>query len=441
MLPHSVYGFFNNGGGNCYIVRIPHQTMPQLALGTSEDAKMPALSITSTADLPGLEVTVEASEDEEGTFDVTISREGEELETFSGLTLGSGPTNAATIINDASAYVSVKTQPELEDVIAAPATGTFPLAPTAPVPLDVSGSAFEGREAERTGIRGLVIADEATMLIVPDLVTATTNEDGTIDLDKWKGVQLAMIAHCEQQANRLAVLDPPPDMSPQQIKEWRSDVAMYDSKFAVMYYPWITVANPVGNGSGKINVPPSGHLAGIWARNDGVRGVWKAPANEVVTGALDVATKITKGEQATLNPIGVNCIRPFGTRGIRVWGARTLSSDPSWVYVNVRRLFNMIESSIMEGTQWVVFEPNDQALWQRVKRTISAFLLGLWREGALFGATPDEAFYVKCDSETNPPDSIDLGRLVVEVGIAPVKPAEFVIFRISQWAGGAASAE
>jgi phage tail sheath protein FI len=260
-------------------------------------------------------------------------------------------------------------------------------------------------------------------------------------MDTWKAVQLAMISHAEQQADRMAILDPPPGLNPQQMKEWRADFAMYDSKYAVMYYPWLTVNDPTARNGGKINVPPSGHMAGVWARNDDTRGVWKAPANEVMAGVLDVQTPITKGEQGILNPIGVNCIRPFGTRGIRVWGGRTLSSDPSWRYLNVRRLFNMIESSIMNGTQWAVFEPNDQYLWGKVRRTIDAFLLGLWREGALFGATPDEAYYVKCDADTNPPDSIDLGRLIVEVGVAPVKPAEFVIFRVSQWAGGGAAAE
>jgi phage tail sheath protein FI len=268
-------------------------------------------------------------------------------------------------------------------------------------------------------------------------VTAATKEDGSVDLDMWKAVQTGLINHCESQANRMAILDAPPHMDPQQMKEWRSDTAMYDSKFAAMYYPWIRVSNPIGtNGDKTVLVPPSGHMAGIWARNDATRGVWKAPANEVVRGALDVEMKLTKDEQGILNPIGVNCIRPFGVRGIRAWGARTLSSDPSWTYINVRRLFNMVETTIMEGTQWVVFEPNDMNLWQRVNRTISAFLLGLWRDGALFGATPDQAFFVKCDAETNPPESIDQGKLVVEVGIAPVKPAEFVIFRISQWAGG-----
>jgi phage tail sheath protein FI len=246
-------------------------------------------------------------------------------------------------------------------------------------------------------------------------------------------VQTALITHCELQANRMAILDAPPGMGVQDIKEWRSEVAMYDSAFAAMYYPWIKVENPIGsNGDTEILVPPSGHMAGVWARTDSTRGVWKAPANEIVRGALDIERPITMTEQGLLNPIGINCIRPFGTRGIRVWGARTLSSDSDWRYINVRRLFNMIETTIMQGTQYAVFEPNDVGTWEGIKRSVNAFLRGLWRDGALFGTTAEQAFFVKCDAETNPPESIEEGKLVVEVGIAPVRPAEFVIFRISQ---------
>jgi phage tail sheath protein FI len=157
-----------------------------------------------------------------------------------------------------------------------------------------------------------------------------------------------------------------------------------------------------------------------------------------VRGALGPAAEITKGEQDTLNPIGVNCIRTFTGRGVRAWGARTLSSDPAWRYISVRRLFNYVEESIERGTQWVVFEPNDQNLWARVTRDVSAFLTGVWRDGALFGLTPQQAFFVKCDEELNPADVRDRGQLVIEVGMAPVKPAEFVIFRFSQYAGGGA---
>jgi uncharacterized protein len=231
----------------------------------------------------------------------------------------------------------------------------------------------------------------------------------------------------------MAVLDAPPGMNPQQIKAWRSEVAMYDSAYAALYYPWIKVENPIGvNGNAEVFIPPSGHVAGVWARTDETRGVWKAPANDTIRGVLDIERTVTQNEQGLLNPIGINCIRPFGTRGIRIWGARTLSSDTDWRYINVRRLFNMIEATILEGTQYAVFEPNDMTLWEGVKRTLTSFLRGLWSAGALFGATADQAFYVKCDAETNPPESIDEGKLVVEVGIAPVKPAEFVVFRISQ---------
>lgn len=183
-------------------------------------------------------------------------------------------------------------------------------------------------------------------------------------------------------------------------------------------------------------MPPSGHLAGVWARSDGARGVHKAPANETIRGAVALETQLTRAEQELLNPIGVNCIRAFPGRGILVWGARTLSSDPAWRYLNVRRLFNYLEESILNGTQWVVFEPNDDALWARIRRTISAFLVNEWRRGALFGLTPDEAFYVKCDRETNPAESIDAGQVVCQIGVAPVKPAEFVIFQLAQMSGG-----
>jgi phage tail sheath protein FI len=322
---------------------------------------------------------------------------------------------------------------DLSSVLDVLKPGTFPLEPAAPKPVPVSGKKFSGSETARTGINGLAIADEVTMVTVPDLITAARKADGTIDLNMWKAVQTSLIGHCELQGNRMAILDAPPGLTVQQLKEWRNDVAMYDSAFAAFYYPWIKVENPAAtNGDREVFVPPSGHVAGVWARTDDSRGVWKAPANDTIRGCLDVERPITKNEQALLNPIGVNCIRPFGTRGIRIWGARTLSSDSDWRYVNVRRLFNMVETTILDGTQWAVFEPNDVKLWEGVSRTLTGFLTDLWRSGALFGTSADQAFYVKCDAETNPPESIDEGRLVVEVGLAPVKPAEFVIFRISQ---------
>jgi phage tail sheath protein FI len=454
VLPHAVYGYFNNGGGTCYVVRVPHMKgggeSPSRALPSGTKAEIASLEVNALEPGAQVEVVVEPAGPDTGeppaAFTLKVRAGGREVEAFSDLTFGKGPQNVETVVNERSQYVRVKAPSvsgvNLSDRI--PAAGSYPLEPAAAAPIQVKSSDFEGSETDRRGVRGLVIADEVTMVVAPDLVTAATR-DGKLDLDLFKAVQTAMITHCENAGDRMAILDPPPDMDAQAIKDWRSGTAMYDSKFAALYYPWIRVANPLANGSGNgskmLDLPASGHVAGIWARNDDTRGVWKAPANEVIRGAIDVVTKITKGEQDLLNPIGVNCIRPFGTRGVRVWGGRTLSSDPSWRYVNVRRLFNYIEESILLGTQWVVFEPNDLDLWQRVRRTIHAFLLGMWRQGALFGATPEQAFYVKCDEETNPPESVDEGKLVVEIGIAPVKPAEFVIFVISQWQGGAAAGE
>jgi phage tail sheath protein FI len=207
----------------------------------------------------------------------------------------------------------------------------------------------------------------------------------------------------------------------------------FDSKYGALYYPWIKV-------DGKM-VPPSGHVAGVYARVDGERGVHKAPANEIVRGVIGLEKNVSRNEQDHLNPIGVNCIRSFPGQGIRIGGARTLSSDAQWRYVPVRRLFCNVEESILQGTSWIVFEPNDQFLWSAIRRDVSAYLNVVWRSGALFGKTGEEAFYVKCDAETNPKELRDLGYCIIEVGIAPVKPAEFVVFRISQKEDGAGASE
>jgi phage tail sheath protein FI len=209
-----------------------------------------------------------------------------------------------------------------------------------------------------------------------------------------------------------------------------------DRGFGTVYFPWITVLDPIEDT--LVNVPPSGHMAGIWARSDAARGVHKAPANETVNGALNLTYQLTRDEQGVLNDAGVNCLRLFSTQGIRVWGARTLADPASeWRYLNVRRLFNMIEESIADGTNWIVFEPNDRTLWKHIRRDVGAFLTRVWRDGGLMGATPDQAFFVKCDEETNPPDDRRAGQVVAIVGPAPVKPAEFVVFQVMQSASSA----
>jgi phage tail sheath protein FI len=255
-----------------------------------------------------------------------------------------------------------------------------------------------------------------------------------------KNTRTELIAHCEVHTrDRFAIFD-----SPQEVGTGGLDLTLLDihnasnilppvTSFAAFYFPWIQVFDPVSS-SGPVYTPPSGHLAGIYARVDTQRGVHKAPANEPVLGALDLRYALSKSQQDGLNPEGVNCIRNLNGN-ITVWGARTIGGDANadLKYINVRRTLLFLRKSIDQGTQWVVFEPNEPGLWQKITRNITAFLTNVWRSGALFGTTVQEAFYVKCDAETNPPELRDLGQVVTEIGVAIVRPAEFVIFRISQF--------
>ncbi len=281
---------------------------------------------------------------------------------------------------------------------------------------------YEGKPSDepkkRTGLYSFKNIDGINIVAVPGITS--------------QHIQNKIISHCEEMADRFGVLDPVKDATLDDIQKQRN---FYDSKYAALYYPWVKVFNPLNKKNEP--VPPSGQVIGVYARSDVERGVHKAPANEKLNGVIDLGQIITKGQQDVLNPKGVNCIRSFPGRGIRVWGARTLSSDPSWKYINVRRLFLYLEESIDEGTQWVVFEPNSEILWARVIQTINNFLKGVWKSGALMGLTPEEAFFVKCDRTTMTQDDIDNGRLIVMIGVAPVKPAEFVIFRIAQWTNNA----
>ncbi|HEU5060879.1 MAG TPA: phage tail sheath family protein [Kofleriaceae bacterium] len=287
-------------------------------------------------------------------------------------------------------------------------------APKGPVDKDALYIGRDGGPGRRSGIKCFEEVDEVAIIAAPGQVSPA--------------VQDALLTHCETRKDRFAILDAPETITGgiDRLPKPR------DSKYGAYYFPWIQVYDPE---KGNVYVPPSGHIAGVYSRTDSERGVHKAPANEMIRGALGLKYQVSKGEQDLLNPKGINAIRHMNG-AVRIWGARTLSSDPSWRYINVRRLFIMVESSIERATQWVVFEPNDHRLWKRVTRTISSFLTLLWRNGALMGTSPEQAFYVKCDAETNPTEVVDAGQLVVEVGLAPVKPAEFVIFRIGQMASG-----
>ncbi|GAA4468831.1 hypothetical protein GCM10023170_083310 [Phytohabitans houttuyneae] len=336
--------------------------------------------------------------------------------------------------------------------------------------------AITGTGRKRTGLQVLETIDEIAIVAAPGFTDPAAHE--------------ALLSHCERLAFPVAILDPPSDVDnidrlvevatagetpapgdkPAKAAAAKEKPADGDEGAAAgapgeaapsapaapakpaapasgglrprqsdqgtFYFPWIKVRDPLG---GQIvTAPPSGHMAGTWARTDATRGVHKAPANEPLRGALDVTYRVTRQEQEKLNPQGVNCIRYFAAEGIRVWGARTLAAEASeWRYINVRRLFNAVGRSIELGTGWMVFEPNDLTLWKSIRRDITAFLTSVWRDGALMGRTPQEAFFVKCDEETNPADQRDQGRVIALIGLAVVKPAEFVIFRLSQWAGGA----
>lgn len=302
-----------------------------------------------------------------------------------------------------------------------------------------SAADFAGAEADpdnplltATGLAALGEIDDIAIVAMPD--AATLADDAEI----FTATQ-SLITHAENLRYRIAVVDGPPASSLNEIRRFRGQ---FDSKYAAIYHPYVEILDPTeraaqGRPPRKLLIPPSGFVCGIYARSDIERGVHKAPANEVVRGLTRFEANINKARQDVLNPEGINALRFFEGRGNRVWGARTMSSDPEWKYVNVRRLFIYIEHSIDKGTQWAVFEPNGPRLWANIRQTVEDFLLVLWRDGALLGDKPEQAYFVRCDRTTMTQNDLDNGRMICLVGVAPVKPAEFVIFRIGQWTGDA----
>ncbi|MFD0744923.1 phage tail sheath family protein [Phytohabitans flavus] len=465
VLPHAVRGFFENGGTAAYICRIPGANgsdgaRPTLTLPAADNPQTPSMRLSALAAGANLEVEVVPPADGDGDggappakgggeYTLRVYEDGQLREELGGIQFGG--RNAKTVektVNDRSKLLRIELQPVQGTSLAerTPAAGRYTLQAPPVSAVSVTPDDLAGSESERTGYQGLAIAENVTMVAIPDLVTVATRDDGSIDEEMFLAAQKQLIDYCDASHNKMAILDTPPGLNATQALDWRSRLAR-DSAFAALYYPNVVVTNPLArpgatNGELYQTVPTAGHVAGVWSRTDGLRGVWKAPANEALRGIVRLENEVTAGEQDLLNPEGINCIRSFGSYGTKIWGARTLAkTDPSWRYINVRRLFNYIEESIRRGTQWAVFEPNDFDLWQRVKRNITSFLRGLWSQGALVGATPEQAFYVLCDESNNPASSVDEGKLIVEVGIAPVKPAEFVIFRISQWQGGGAATE
>lgn len=490
-LPFAVQGWFQNGGGRCWVVsigtKLPGSTAPraeETATRLMTSARKPSLSLNlklpevegNAPALPPVDrlvVTITESEpkpvedadpDEEPPFNtgeffkLVIGNGDRDLETFPHLTMNTEPETAIAdyVITalEASEYLTVIniSGDQGHPLTRRPANGRYEVAPPPYIaPVERLARDLHGVRDERKGIQGLFEIDEVAMIACPDLMRAY--QRGLLDLNQTHAIMEMMVSQCENSfpgpAYRMVVLDPPPvklrrgqgavppeEQKPQDVAQWLSHFNRR-SMFGALYYPWIKVANPRNNNR-PIMIPPCGHMMGIWCRIDETRGVFKAPANETPRGVLGLAYETNMREQELLNPLGINCIRNFAnySRGYKVWGARTLveRDNIQWIYISVRRLISYIEKSIELGTQWVVFEPNDEDLWARVTRTVEGFLTRLWRDGALFGGNPSEAFYVKCDGELNTPDTMMMGRLYVEIGVCPVRPAEFVIFRISQWA-------
>ena len=285
--------------------------------------------------------------------------------------------------------------------------------------------AYEGEEDPTTNRSSGLKAFEG----IEDIsIVAGPGQTARSNVSEASAIAGLLISHAERMRYRIAVLDSVPGHSIAEVRDYRGKL---DSRHAALYYPWVKIIDPVT--SLENHYPPSGFVAGIYARNDVDRAVYKAPANEVVRLAIGFEKMLNKGQQEVLNPEGVNCFRYFEGRGMRLWGARTISSDPEWKYVNLRRYFAYLERSIDKGTQWAVFEPNGERLWASVRRTIEDFLLNEWQNGALLGDRPEKAYFVKCDRSTMTQNDLDNGRLVCQIGVAALRPAEFVIFRIGQW--------
>lgn len=454
-MSYAVQGFFDNGGQRCFVGRVLPKVGPIRAT-TEVDGKLTVSAVGRGAWGNQVFVRVRrASQAKNGIaraadwFRLTVyyytnALAGEPLdpedresalkqgfvrpdvvEDYDNLSLNLRATNSAvTTINAGSRLIRVELKAGASDPLATAEAAIVPLVGGAGTAADTLGltdyvgdlDAIDGNErlfGQGRGLEAMDAVDEVSLLLAPD--QAKDDENLTTEVVK----------RCERLKDRFAILSTPlvfPD----------TGKPAQDTTFGAQYFPWIRIYDPLTRDD--ILVPPSGHIAGIMARTDLEQGVHKAPANAVVIGAKGLQKPVPKGLQDLYNPVGINCIRDFRAdgRGIRLWGARTMTSDPEWKYVNVRRLFLFLEESIDEGTQWVVFEPNAPSTWARVQQTIGSFLTTVWRNGALFGATRDEAFFVKCDRTTMTQDDIDNGRLICYIGVAPVKPAEFVIFRIGQ---------
>ena len=348
-------------------------------------------------------------------------------EQYEGVSFNPSRSNCADNLLEKSQMVRIKTDKEnlasgmIEELLGKSGELSFTVSlkegNDGTISQDIDASMYEGGGSTpdtRTGLTAFKTLSDVSIMAIPGIVDKT--------------VQSALVSHCENMGNRFAILDMPLDAKEvSDLQEFRENV---DTSYGAMYHPWLQCYDALAKRN--VFLPPSGAMAGIYGRTDNTRGVHKAPANEIVRSCTGLSVRYNEAEQGKLNPKGINLIRALPGQGIRVWGARTCSSDGNWKYINVRRLFIFIEESIRVNTNWAVFEPNDEMLWSRVEGTIRVFLMTQWRNGALAGNTADEAFFINIGKSTMTEDDILNGRLICVIGVAPVRPAEFVIFRITQ---------
>ncbi|KAB2929270.1 MAG: phage tail sheath family protein [Leptonema illini] len=424
-LAYAVYSFFAEGGSRCYVVRVAASDAVKatmtIADGTDADLfTVDAASAGAWGNSLKLTIADPSSASATTHFKMVI-QDGDRIEEFDNLSLDSIESK----VNGISTLVTVH---RLAAVSGRPANGTlsFPESGETGAGSDGTGTVdYTGTSSNRKGLSAFDVIDDINIVAIPDIAGQRSDI-------------LAAMTYCDNRKDCFFLVDPPKALAPTAVSTFKSGTGAYtgqafDSANAALYYPWVMIQNPVSKVT--ITVPPSGVVAGTFSATDSLRGVHKAPAGTsdgYLNSVVGIERLVTKGEQDVLNPSGINVIRSFPGSGIAIWGARTLSSMAEWRYVNVRRLMMYIKESLDAGTQFVVFEPNSPVLWGQVRRTISAFLTRVWRDGALFGTKPEEAFFVKVDEENNPQEVRDAGQLVIEVGVAPVKPAEFVIIRISQ---------
>lgn len=449
-LPYAVEGFFKNGGKRCYVARVTQSSSKKACLALRTEDSKEALIVEAIGEGAfGKRIAVKTQKNSDQqtfkliayywktspqeVYDPLLNFEKDRdkpkpdiVEIYEIVSVDPASCDYfETKVNNVSNLIQVR-KPTSQPTIPKDSPNGIPTLlagdtgnESSPLTLsDYTRTDANVPYGQRKGLSCLADIDEISLVYVPSVMSVN-------------GLYDALKEHCETLKSRFAIID---------VAAGTLDPTKPgDTSYGAFYCPWIKILDPITNLVTAI--PPGGHIAGLYSKNDIERGVHKAPANEVVLGANSLEYNFTKSKQDTLNPNGVNCIIAFPGRGIRVWGARTMSSDPIWKYVNIRRLFIFLENSIQKGTQWVVFEPNNEKLWARVKETITQFLTTVWRNGALLGTTHEEAFFVKCDRTTMTQDDIDNGRLIIIVGVAPTKPAEFVIFRIAQWQGGSSVKE